>query len=112
MAEGENISKAQRAPTPEEYLENLHADLSSSAASKEAEANDLENRMTFLRVEAAGLRHAAVGVREALDLFHREMARAKEFINVRDGKDKPARDYDAEVPSKSGYEVRIPSEYR
>lgn len=87
----EEAAKAQRAPTPEEYLENLHADLSSRAASMEQEANDLENRVLFLRAEATSLRHVAMGAREALDAFHREMARAKEIINTRDSADQPVK---------------------
>jgi len=92
LASIEEANQVKREPSPENYLEQLHADFSSSASSKEAEARDLEDRMMLLRVEAAGLRHAAVGVREALDLYHREMARTKEFQHARDGEDQPARE--------------------
>lgn len=78
-------------PDPEGFLDGLRADFASMAASKEMEANDLENRMLTLRAEAAGLRVAAVGVQEGLDSYHREVARAKEFVMTRDGKDQPAR---------------------
>ena len=102
MASGED--RIARTQTPEEFLENLRADFNSQAASKENEARDLEDRMLQLRAEAAGLRHGAVGIGEALEVYTREVGRAKEFRGMRDGElvstkepphTKRASDYDA-----------------
>jgi len=92
LASIEEANQVKREPSPENYLEQLHADFSSSASSKEAEEHHAVFQVAGLRVEAAGLRHAAVGVREALDVYHREMARTKEFQHARDGEDQPARE--------------------
>jgi hypothetical protein len=70
-------------------LENLRADFNSQAAAKENEARDLEDRMLQLRAEAAGLRHGGVGLGEALELYAREVGRAKEFRSMRDGDMQP-----------------------
>lgn len=82
-------SKAMRAPTPEEFLHQLHADFTSQAEAKEAEARDLEDRMMRLRAEAAGLRTAAMGLADALEVYASAVARNREFMDKRDGLESP-----------------------
>ena len=76
-----------RAPTPQEFLDQLQSDFVSQANAKEAEARELEDRMLFLRAEAVGLRTAAGGLEAVVERYHLELARVKEFADQRDGRD-------------------------
>jgi hypothetical protein len=111
----ENVTaKAMRSPDPEEFLAQLREDFLRNADQHEQEAlhlareiRDLEERSAILRARAGSLRTAAGGVEAALERFNEEVAKAKAVRHEQE-----SLQADRDVPSKSGYSVKIPQEYR
>lgn len=104
MAGDDNVTaKAMRAPDPEEFLAQMREDFQNQAERLDQEAFAAQEAMLYAQARCAAMRAAANGLGEAIETFQAHAAKAKEARSMRD---------DREVPSKSGYSVKIPQEYR
>lgn len=90
----------------QEFLEQAEL-LENEANAAQREMNRIYDHMMLLRARASSLRMGVNGVGEALERF---AALVKEAQGVARERESVAADRD--VPSKSGYSIKIPQEYR